>query len=319
MSQYQEFKVSFPEEISKIAELFEGMKNALDVLLNFAKAKVAAAKLQASGADLQLMAMKTVLDEIINELEKLKGGTFSGITAHPYAYRIRAGYDRVTDTMTLTPLSALQQVKEAFDDEGDPLAPDKVNNYGGFVIVGSAPGISEFAKLVLSIGKFFSKQELIDLAEQIEERWEEKKSGVKAVVKMSKGIDFEGYSQAELFPEYVDLINEIQAYPEGIRSGIISASDSLDDAMAFLDKKLAKGESIVRKIKNFLDKFTFEISDALVHYKTFKREENTADTIKAELLRGMPDVWKTSRYSIVLGVFAGSESIELIFEIMSLD
>lgn len=319
MSEYQDLSLSPPEHISKVTGMFESLKGMVDVIFNVLKANALIAKATASGENLALLALKKTLDEIIEELEKLKGGTFSGILAHPYAYGIKAGYDRITDTMTLKPESALIQVREAFDDGGDPLAPDKVNNYGGFIVVGSAVGVESFMKIYDSFGKFFSMQDLLDLEEQIDERWEEKKEKKKPAVKLPSGIDFFGISQEEMFPAYTELLNGIQAFVEGIKSQVISSRGSIDDSIKFFDKKLKEAEAIVKKIKDFLDAFSIDLSGQNIRYKVFKIEDNTAETIKAELLQGMPADWKVSDYSLVLGIFAGSETIELIFELLSLD
>lgn len=314
MAEYKKLVGIPPEEISKISELFEKLKTGLDTLYNTVKVNIELAKAQAGDANLQMLALLKVLDEIILEIEKLKRGTFSNILAHPYAHGIKANYDRDTDTMTLSATSALEQVKEAFDDEGDKLAPDKFNKYGGLVIVGAVPGLVEFFSVLDSVGKFFSEQELIDLKEQIEERWEEKE---KKVVKLPTGIDFFGTSIAEQFPAYVALLNKVQSYPEAVKSGIISASENLNDLIDFADDKLSEAEDIIGGIKDFLDKFKSEISEAGVYYKTFKSKK--ADDIKEELLEGMPDSWSTSKYSLVFGIFGKSEPIELVFKILSLD
>ncbi|MCK5016292.1 MAG: hypothetical protein KAS32_04395, partial [Candidatus Peribacteraceae bacterium] len=238
----------------------------------------------------------------------LQGGALTGIVAHPYSYRIVADYDRATDTMTLTPVSALQQVKEAFDDEGDSLAPDKLNDYGGFVVVGSAPGIEEFIDILELVGKFFSEQELIDLAEQIKGRWEKKE----VETKLSKGLDFFGILMAQLFPAYADLLNKAHTFVSSINSGIISASSSLNDMTKFLEKKLSEGEEIAEDIKEFMDQFIFELSETGIYYKTFS--EQKADEIKEELNKGMPSSWKTSKYSLVLSFLGGSGTVELIVD-----
>ncbi|MCK5611274.1 hypothetical protein KAR91_55910 [Candidatus Pacearchaeota archaeon] len=314
MSQYKELSVSPPDFVSGIGDMVGVLKTGLDALINLSKASVAAAKLQASGANAGLMAIGAVLDQIINEIEKLKGGSFNGIVAHPYAHGIRAKYDRLTDTMTLSPQSALEQVQEAFDDKGDLLAPDKVNNFWGIAFVGSAPGIADFAPILDAMGKFFSLQELKDLKKQILERWEAKEA---EEVVISSGINFFGITQEELLPEYVDLLNVVQSFFEGVKSGTISASKSLDDMTDYLDKKLIELGTIVEKVSDFIDKFSFEVKEAGVHYKIFKSMK--ADEIKEELLKGMPKSWATSDYSVVLGLFAGSESVELIFELLQLD
>lgn len=319
MSEYQNLSITPPESVEKIAAMVDDLKTGLSTLIISAKASMAIAKLNASGVNLGLKALELGLDAIITEIEKLKGGKFSGIVAHPYAHGIISKYDRITDTMTLSPNSALQQIKEAFDDEGDTSAPDKVNNYGGIVVVGSAPGVEGFGQILDAIGGFFSLQELLGLKAKILERWEEKKAGTVAPVELSSGLDFYIIFQEEIFLEYVELFNDVQGFFEGIKSGIISSSKNLDDMMEYLDKKLVELESIVRKISMFLDKFVFEISESGVHYKIFKSDEHTVKTIKKELLEGTPDSWKTIDYSVVFGLFAGSESIELIFELLSLD
>ncbi len=319
MSEYKKLAVNSPETISKIGELFTTLQSGIDIIFNAWKGTVELAKLQASGANLALQGLKTSLEGILDEIEKLKGGTMSGILAHPNAYRIRADYDRETDTMTLTPISALQQVQEAFDDDGDPLAPDKVNNYGGLVIVGAVPGIDEFIKTMKAVGGFFSLQELKDLAEQIKERWTEKQSGIKVKTKLSSGLDFFGISQEMFFPHYIALLDRIQAYVESIKSGIISASGSLDDITDFIDKKLAESEEIAEDIKDFLDQFKFELSETGVYYKSFDINDYTADKIKEELTKGTPESWKTMKYSFVLGIFGGSGTIEVVFELLSVD
>lgn len=310
MSEYKKLAVSPPEAVSKISELFEQLKSGIDVISNTAKTSVELAKLQASSANIALMALSASLDQIIDEIEKLKGGKLSGIIATPYAPGIKAGYDRHTDTMTLTAVSALEQIQEAFDDEADPLAPDKVNKYGGLTIVGSAPGVEEFFKILESIGKFFSLQELIDLAEQIKERWEEKE----VVVKLPKGLAFIGIAP---FPKYAALLSEVQSFIEGIKSGIVSVRGSMDDTIEFIEKKLAEAEKIANKMVEFLDEFVFEISEAGVYYKTFKDQK--ADEIKEELTKGAPASWKKSKYSAVLGIYGGPSTAGLIFDLLALD
>lgn len=314
MSEYKRLVIGPPSEISKISDLFKALKAGIDVILNVSKTSVEFAKLQASGANLALMALVASLDAIILEIEKLKGGTFSGIISTPYSYRVKAGYDRNTDTMTLTAISALEQVQEAFDDEGDLLAPDKFSNYGGIIIVGATPDITKFYEILKSVGKFFSQQELTDLADQIKERFEEEE---KPTIKLSTGLDFFGTSMAQLFPAYVALLNKVQSFVEGVKSGIISASKSLDDMIEFIEKKLAEAEEIAQDINDFMDQFIFELSEAGIYYKTFSGQK--ADDIKDELTKGTPASWKTSKYTLLFGLFGGAGSVELIFELLSLE
>lgn len=315
MSKYVELSIVPPETAAQISELITALTSAFDMLINSAKLTINVSKLNASGANLLLKGLEKSIEKIIEEIDELAGGSLSGIIAHPYAYRIRAGYDRITDTMTLTPSSALLQVMEAFDDEGDILAPVENTNYGGLVIVGSAIEIDNFAKILQALGKFFSQQDLIDLAKQIIERW--LNSEVKE--KLSTGIDFFGTTQTELVVELGLFTNVIKSYAESIKSGIVSTSGSLDDMIDFLDKKLEEGISIAEQSKDFINKFRFEISDSGVSYKIFKRSENTPKTIKKELLNGVRDSGVRTSYSIVLGLFASTDAIDTLISILSLD
>ena len=347
MAEYKKLIIPKPEAISKISELFENLKTGIDLISNMAKTSVEYAKLQASAANLALLALQTALEEIIIEIEKLKGGTLSGITAHPYAYGIKAVYERTTieeikraisgvedptvdissidfdmeaviakhtrtpGTMTLTAMSALEQVQDAMDDEADDLAPDKFNDYWGLVIVGSVPGIKDFYKILESVGKFFSQQDLIDLAEQLKDRWE----GDDEEVKLPEGLAFYGTSMAEIFPAYIKLLNKVQSFVEGIKSGIISTRGSLDDIMEFIEKKLAEAEDIAEDMKDFLDKFIIELSEAGLYYKVFEGQK--ADDIKDELTNGTLESWNTSKYSLVLGIFGGSGSMEVVLNFVA--
>lgn len=313
MAEYKKLVISSSEAVSKISNLFGNLKSGIDMILEASRVSVEFAKIQASSANLALMALSAGLDEIIAEIEKLKGGTFSGIIAHPYKHGIISDYERNTGTMTLTARSALTQIQWAFDDEGDPLAPGKFNDYSGLVIVGSVPGIEQFIEILGAVGGFFSQRELMDLAAQILERWEQKEEPVK----LSSGVDFFGVTMADFFPAYVNLLNKVQSFVEGIKSGIISASGTLDDLVAFIVRKLAEGEEIAQAIKDFLDKFVFEISEAGVYYKTFSPQK--ADSIKEELLQGMPKSWDTAKYSLVFGVFGGAGVVEYVFDLLTLD
>ncbi len=307
MTAYKKLAISPSEMLTKISGLFQDLKTGIDTISNATKASVEFAKLQASSANLALLALNESLSQIITEIEKMKGGVLSGIIAHPNSYGIKAGYDRGTDTMTLTAISALEQIKEAFDDKADPLAPDKFNDYGGLVIVGSAPGVEEFFKILEVVGKFFSQQELIDLSEQIKERWEKKEDDE---VKLSKGLAFVGTSMDGVFPAYTKLLNKVQYFVEGIKSEVISSIGSLDDMVEFIEKKLEDAEEIAQDLKDFLDKFIFDLSEAGVYYKTF--QDQKADDIKDELTEGTLESWKTAKYSFVFGIFGGSGAIELV-------
>ena len=313
MSEYKKLIVSPPEAISELSKLFETLKAGIDTIYNTAKVQIELAKLTASPANLALLALSASLDEIIIEIEKLKGGTFSGIMAHPNAHGITADYDRNTDTMTLSAVSALEQVQDALDDEGDDLAPDKFNDYSSLIIVGAVPGLEEFFDILESVGKFFNERELLDLKEQLKERWEEEE----VVVKLPKGINFFGKSIAQTFPAYASILNKAQSFVEDVKSGIISVSGNYDDLIEFADKKLAEAEKIATEMKDFLDQFKFEISEAGVYYKTFSSQK--VDDIKEELIKGMPDSWSNSKYSLVFGVFDRFGAMEIVFDILSLD
>ncbi len=313
---WETITVTPPGAISDLADLVDTLKTGLDAMLNFAKAQAEFAKLLSGGINAQFFALKTTLESIISDIEELEADGLCGIIAHPYAEGIDAKYCKLTDTMTLKPSDALTQVAVAFDDGGDEQRPSSTGNLGGIIIVGTAPGVSEFAKILDALGNFFNIDKLKKLKAQILKRFAV--GGRPEEPFLSTGIDFYSTQMKDLFPAYVDMLTLLKSKVEGLMAAMISGSSSLDDVKSLIDAQLAELESIVTMISDFLDSFVWSLSDAGVYYQNFSVDSNSAESIKAGLQSDHPAAWKVNEYSIVLGFFAAHESITKLAELIGL-
>ncbi|MBU2648766.1 hypothetical protein KKI24_28925 [bacterium] len=315
---WSEFAITPPGTVTAIKTLFETLQSGLETMLNYAKAQAALAKVLADGPNAQLLALEATMDEILADIEALQVGGLSGIIAHPYAEGIVAKYDRVLYSMMLSPSSALIQVNQAFDDEGDLKRPTGVGNWGGIVIVGACIGFEGFYPLLNALGNFFSLEDLKALGKQLEKRWQTIDTGVKPEVKLSSGLDFFGVTQAELFPTYNAMLERIKRYALGAKQAIISASGSLDDIMAFIDSQLQELIDIVDLIDAYLASFIFNLEGSGVHYQVFPKDSNTIESIKTGLMADYPVAWGSQPYSVVFGLFGSDAGIEKLSSFMGL-
>ena len=160
-----------PQALTDISDLFTIVVDSLTVLLEFSKTQAEIAKAFGDLANMQFAAIEAALDEIITELNKLRFSGLTGIIAHPYKHGVKATYSKNTGTMLLTPKSAINQVIEAFNDEGDIRRPMGPANWGGMVVVGSCTGIEQFYDILKKIGKFFNIEDLIKLSNKIKKRF----------------------------------------------------------------------------------------------------------------------------------------------------
>jgi hypothetical protein len=315
---WQEFAVAAPSSISDLANIFGTLKTGLEAMLNFAKTQAQIAKALAGGANAQMLALEATIDSIIADIEALQTGGVAGIIAHPYAHGINGSYSRKTGFMGLTPLNALTQISEAFDDEGDTKRPTGEGAWGGLVVTISVGTIPELYGSLEDLALFFNMQKIRDLSAQIAKRWQQKQSGTPNDVKLSTGIDFFGISQAELFPLYHDMLEKVKSFAVGVKSSIISASKSLDDVIAFIDAQLAELTDIVSLITNASNAFIVNLAGSGVYYRYFPKGSNTIASIKTGLLSDHPTAWGVHPYSAVFGFFGSDAGIQALGDILGL-
>lgn len=287
-------------------------------MLNFAKTQAQIAKILASGENAQLLAIEATLDSIISDINDLQTGGVAGIIAHPYAHGIKATYSRSTGFMELSPASALNQINEAFDDEGDTKRPTGTGNWGGLAVVISVGTIEELYGSLEDLALFFNMQKIRDLSAQIAKRWQQKQTGTVQEVKLSTGLDFYGISQAELFPLYHQMLERVKNFALGVKGSIISSRKSLDDVVDFIDDQLAELTAIVDQITAASDAFIVDLTGSGVYYRYFPKDSNTIASIRSGLLSDHPSAWGVHKYSAVFGFFGSDAGIQALGDILGL-
>lgn len=308
------------ELLTPIADGLNTLKNTLNTFYTALKTQTAFATAAGAMANAQLLAMAAVLQKLIDEIKKLRGGAIGITIAHPYAYGVIAKYDKYTGLMTLSASSALKQTAKSLAWADSTLQYGNTN-YDALIFTGSFPWASQFMDIIKAIGNFFNLNELLKRASVLKDKLVQLASSPnvtyqKQVASQNDGVPIKAITQAELLPEYAEALGLAQAFLEAKHQETTAATRAITDLLAAMDDQVKAIGSMVDKVNIAVDKFNTSAKLAGLYYKNLK--EMTLAQISEELKKGHLKSWETDEFSIVLGFYSGGAGVSLVCDILGL-